>query len=214
VPIDSDPDTPDRARETAAAPDRRGGPDSHADREAQHGPEAQDGPESQRSREPRDGPGASEVPDFRKQQIAEHARYHRVVDAEYQAFEARRAWNEAVPGLRATWEEHKERYPEQSRQVPHTPHSHVARSLRGLGFGRRVGTRPAGWPVAGQDLPAVWAGGGPGAVGVVGQPPSPAVNTDIMVILALCRGAGYAVPGLCAGCCSCLRVCVVALKSA
>jgi hypothetical protein len=48
VPIDSDPDTPDRARETPATP------------------------EAPTSREPRDGPEAAA---FRQQQIAEHARY-------------------------------------------------------------------------------------------------------------------------------------------
>ena len=32
----------------------------------------------------------------------------------------RDAWAEAVPGLRAAWENHKERYPERSRPTPHT----------------------------------------------------------------------------------------------
>jgi len=33
VPIDSDPDTPDRSRDTPAAPDRQGSPDSQANPE-------------------------------------------------------------------------------------------------------------------------------------------------------------------------------------
>ncbi len=92
MPIDSDPDTPDRARDTPAAPETPG------------------------SREPRDGPEAA---DFRQQQIAEHVRYHRVADAAYQAA-AKQAWAEAVPGLRAAWEEHTEKFPERTRPTPHT----------------------------------------------------------------------------------------------
>jgi hypothetical protein len=54
--------------------------------------------------------------DFRQQQLAEHARYRHVVDADYQAA-ARDAWATAVPGLRAAWEEHKRQYPQRS-EVP------------------------------------------------------------------------------------------------
>jgi hypothetical protein len=103
VPIDSDPDTPDRARETPAAPDRQASPDAQAS------------PETPGSREPRDAPEAA---GFRQQQIAEHARYHRVVDAAYQAA-AKQAWAKAVPELHAAWEEHTEKYPEQTRPTPH-----------------------------------------------------------------------------------------------
>ena len=67
MPIDSDPDTPDHARETPA-PDRQGSPDVPAS------------PETSGSGESRDGPEAAA---FRQQQIAEHARYRRVVDASY-----------------------------------------------------------------------------------------------------------------------------------
>ena len=56
----------------------------------------------------------------REEQIAEHARYRETVDAAFQAAADRDAWAEAVPGLRATWEEHKERYPERVRASPHT----------------------------------------------------------------------------------------------
>ena len=90
MPIDSDPDIPARARETPAAPETPG------------------------SRKPRDGPEAA---DLRQQQIAEHVHYQRVADAAYQAA-ARQAWTEAVPGLRAAWEEHRERFPERTRPTP------------------------------------------------------------------------------------------------
>lgn len=104
MPIDSDPDTPDRARETPAAPDRPGSPDAQAS------------PETPGSREPRDGPEAA---GFRQQQMAEHVRYQRVVDAAYQAA-AGQARAKAVPGLRAAWEEHGEKFPERTRPTPHT----------------------------------------------------------------------------------------------
>ncbi len=132
MPIDFDPDTPDRARETPAAPDRRGSPDGQTEPEARHSPDAQHRreaphpsevqhtPEARGRREPRDQAEASEESEFRHRQIAEHVRYQHVVDAAYEAFEARQKWAEAVPKLRATWEEHKERYPEQSRPTPQT----------------------------------------------------------------------------------------------
>jgi hypothetical protein len=104
VPIDSDPDTPDRARETPAAPDRQGSPDAAAS------------PESPGGREPRYGPEGTA---FRQQQIAEHARYQRVADTAYQAA-ARQAWAEAAPGLRAAWEEHREKFPERARPTART----------------------------------------------------------------------------------------------
>jgi hypothetical protein len=103
VPIDSDPDTPDRSRDTPAAPDRQGSPDAQAN------------PEIPGGREPRDGPEAA---GFRQQQIAEHVRYHRVVDAAYQAAAAKQAWAKAVPDLRAAWEEHAEKFPERTRPTP------------------------------------------------------------------------------------------------
>lgn len=103
MPIDSDPDTPDRTGETPA-PDRQGSPDVQAS------------PETPGSREPRDG---TEAATFRQQQIAEHARYRRVVDATYQDA-ARQAWAKATPDLRAVWEEHQEKFPERPRPTPHT----------------------------------------------------------------------------------------------
>ena len=92
MPIDSDPDTPGRAREAPATP------------------------ETPVSPEPRDGPEAAA---FREQQVAEHVRYQRAADAVYQDA-ARQAWAKAVPDLRAAWEEHKEKFPERSRPTPHT----------------------------------------------------------------------------------------------
>jgi hypothetical protein len=89
VPLDSDPDTPDRACETPCAPETS---------------------ETPGSREPRD---ETEAAAFRQQQIAEHARYHRVADAAYQAA-ARQTWAKAVPDLRAAWEEHTEKFPERT----------------------------------------------------------------------------------------------------
>jgi hypothetical protein len=90
VPIDSAPDTPDRARETP------------------------DAPETPPNEEPRDGPEAAA---FREQQIAEHVRYQRAADSAYQAA-ARQAWAKAVPDLRAAWEEHTAKFPERSRPAP------------------------------------------------------------------------------------------------
>ena len=90
MPIDSDPDTPDHARETTAAPETPASP------------------------EPRDGPEAAAL---RQQQIAEHARYQRAADAAYQTA-ARQTWAEAIPGLRAAWGEHTEKYSERTRPTP------------------------------------------------------------------------------------------------
>jgi hypothetical protein len=92
VPIDSDPDEPDRARESPTAVETPG------------------------RREPRDEPEAAGL---REQQIAERARYQRVADAAYQAA-ARQVWAQAVPGLRAGWEEHKEKFPERTRPTART----------------------------------------------------------------------------------------------
>lgn len=56
----------------------------------------------------------------REEQIAAHARSRETVEAAYQAAADRDAWAEAVPRLRAAWNEHKERYPERMRASPHT----------------------------------------------------------------------------------------------
>jgi hypothetical protein len=97
VPIDSDPDRSDRARETPATAETPGGREPGA-RESGGGPEAAA---------------------FRQEQIAEHVRYQRAADAAYQAA-ARQAWAKAVPGLHAVWEEHTEKFPERTRPAPRT----------------------------------------------------------------------------------------------
>jgi hypothetical protein len=70
---------------------------------------------------------STEVSANRTEQIAEHYRYQEIA-ASYQEHpgasnhpaDDRTAWDDAVPELRATWEEHKERYPEQARAIPRT----------------------------------------------------------------------------------------------
>lgn len=105
MPIDSDPDPPDRAHETPTPSDWRGRPDGRADAEIPG------------SREARDGPTAAA---FRQRQIAEHVRYQLVADATYEAHDAHQAWAGAVCKLRETWEEHNKKYPGRSRAAPHT----------------------------------------------------------------------------------------------
>jgi len=56
----------------------------------------------------------------REEQTADHVRNRETVEAAYQAAADRDAWAEAVPRLRAAWDEHKERYPERMRASPHT----------------------------------------------------------------------------------------------
>src|SRR5579859_3018965 len=111
MPIDSGPDDPGPVGDTPAAPDQRPGPDVPPGRDAQSEPDASDG------RPPRDEPEAAT---FRERQLAAHADYREKVAATDQAHAARQAWAEAVPRLRAAWEEHKQRYPERSHALPRT----------------------------------------------------------------------------------------------
>src|ERR1700722_2202931 len=60
----------------------------------------------------------AKAPVSRAEQIAEHLRYRETVSVTLQAAADRAAWAEAVPQLRASWAEHKERYPEQARAAP------------------------------------------------------------------------------------------------
>jgi len=60
-----------------------------------------------------------DAPRLRERQLAEHARYQKVVEASYQEA-ARDAWARAVPELRAAWEDHKQRYPERVRPTAQT----------------------------------------------------------------------------------------------
>ena len=94
-----DPGEPDAPRADAADRPHRA---DHGD----HG--ADTGPSQQR----RGGPEAGVS---REEQVAEHVRYRETVGVAYQAVADRGAWAEAVPQLRAAWEEHKERYPERTR---------------------------------------------------------------------------------------------------
>jgi hypothetical protein len=116
VPVDSDPDPdPDSPDDADATPT-----DSET-RDAQESPREGDAPEASVPPETRDastGTGTNS-PDSRHRQIAEDARYRQVVDTAYQAT-ARDAWARAVPESRAAWEDHKKRYPEESRAAPLT----------------------------------------------------------------------------------------------
>ena len=87
-------------------------PEHHADdREL---PEHHERPAAQeRAADPTDDPG------LRERQLAEHARYQKVVEASYQEA-ARDAWAKAAPELRAAWEDHKQRYPERVRPAAQT----------------------------------------------------------------------------------------------
>ena len=58
--------------------------------------------------------GSADAPGLRERQLAENARYQQAVDAAYQQA-ARDTWARAAPELRAAWEDHKQRYPEQVR---------------------------------------------------------------------------------------------------
>ena len=61
-----------------------------------------------------------EVAVSREEQVAAHVRYRETVDAAFQAAADRAAWAEAVPGLRAAWQDHKESYPERVRASSRT----------------------------------------------------------------------------------------------
>jgi hypothetical protein len=89
-------------------------------------PDGPDGPDAGSADHANDaadaGPGRKpqEVTASRAEQIAAGIRYRATVDATFQAAADRAAWAEAVPELRADWEEHKERYPERLRASSHT----------------------------------------------------------------------------------------------
>ncbi len=59
-------------------------------------------------------------PVSRTEQIAAHLQYRETVSVTMRVADGRAAWAEAQPGLRAAWEEHKERYPERTRATPRT----------------------------------------------------------------------------------------------
>jgi len=105
-------DQPDPYEPDAHGPDAADRPDpadrgDHADRGADTGP----------SQERRGGPESAVT---REEQVAEHIRYRETVDAALRAAADRAAWGEAVPRLRAAWDEHKQRYPERTRATSRT----------------------------------------------------------------------------------------------
>lgn len=59
------------------------------------------------------------APPSRAERLAAHESYRETVAAGDRDA-ARLAWSQALPGLRAAWHEHQERYPEHSRAVPRT----------------------------------------------------------------------------------------------
>ncbi len=71
-------------------------------------------------REPREQADTAGAAVSRADQVAEHGRYRQAVDAAYQAAADRVAWAEALPGLKAAWDVHKERYPDRERTVART----------------------------------------------------------------------------------------------
>ena len=99
-----DPGEPDAPRPDAADRPHRADPGDH-------------GADTDPSRERR---GGAEAAVSREEQVAEHVRYRETVGAAYRAADDRGAWAEAVPQLRAAWEEHKERYPERTRGTSRT----------------------------------------------------------------------------------------------
>jgi hypothetical protein len=106
VPVDQggDADNPHPADERSTSQDEPAAPEAADVRETADRPKAGDNPE---------------LAGMRQQQITEHLRCRQVVDAAYQVA-ARDAWARAVPELRAAWEDHKQRYPEEARAVPRT----------------------------------------------------------------------------------------------
>ena len=59
-------------------------------------------------------------PVSRADQIAAHLQYRETVSVTVRAADGRAAWAQALPELRAAWEEHKERYPDRARAAPRT----------------------------------------------------------------------------------------------
>ena len=68
----------------------------------------------------REGPADDAATPSRAEQLAEHGRYRDVVAGGERTAADRSPWADALPGLRAAWEEHKERYPERARAMPRT----------------------------------------------------------------------------------------------
>jgi hypothetical protein len=116
MPTDQpDPDRPDSVRGAGRDADRGAGRD--ADRDAGRG--ADRGADRDAGRDAGRGPdGGADASASRAAQVAEHGRYRQAVDAAYRAAADRNGWAEALPGLRAAWDGHKERYPDRERAAP------------------------------------------------------------------------------------------------
>ncbi len=117
---------PDRNREPDAAEPRSRerhpdaeprSPESNPGTAESRSPERHPGTAESRSRE---GPADGAEPPSRAAQLAEHGRYREVVAGSERTAADRSAWADALPGLRAAWQDHKERYPEHARAAPRT----------------------------------------------------------------------------------------------
>jgi len=126
------PDPGEPGAPHAAAPERREAAEAAAERAPR--PETEATAERTPRRETRAAPDATapeasapeatarqdrqdaKAPVSRADQIAAHLRYRDTV----RAAADRAAWAEALPELRAAWEEHKERYPERTRPTSQT----------------------------------------------------------------------------------------------
>jgi len=103
-------DQPDPA-DSGAEAERRGGTEAAAERAPRHETEAATGAAARRE---------AKAPVGRAEQIAAHLSYRETVSVTVRAADGRAAWAEALPELRAAWEEHKERYPARTRAAPQT----------------------------------------------------------------------------------------------
>jgi len=106
-PESGDPGAPGTPR--AHDTERRGAADATAER----APRPETAPDVTARQE-------AKAPVSRADQIAAHLRYRETVSVTLQAAADRAAWADALPRLRAAWDDHKERYPERTRAVPRT----------------------------------------------------------------------------------------------
>jgi hypothetical protein len=107
----------------ATGEQRPGATDAEAERAPRH--ETETSPERAPWRKTETTPEVAErseakAPASRAEQIAAHLQYRETVSVTLQVAADRAAWAEALPQLRAAWEDHKERYPERMRATPHT----------------------------------------------------------------------------------------------
>jgi hypothetical protein len=108
---------PDDSDVPHADPPRAGPSRSAADGRAVHGDalDHRESPSAACDQRPGPVPPAS-----RAEQLAEHISYRETVAFREQAATGRGAWSDAAPGLRAAWDEHRQRYPERTRSEPRT----------------------------------------------------------------------------------------------